>query len=373
MFKIRLLSLILASIFSITSTYGQENLIEEERFVEDVSMSERAKLNYLEFKRERKSNLEVESRSHTRYRNEEDKERFQQQFRIKFKYNIENSSWEILGLIRTGESFNSSHDTFYDFEDEENPLDYDPEINLTHFYLRNKSLANGKIGLEFGGIPTEKGIKRVTALDSGGFVDGARLKFNTKYGEVTVVGGYLGGDDTPNIFDRDRDLNYFELQVSKSFLDKLGAEKIEIEGRYINYEDENYYAQAIRARYKAFSNRVITIVQESIFDQDQNFKHGIGLEADLFNLINGIDPHPLGVKIAIRHQYMSEGMGDYGHLTSGFYDVDDHSLVLELKKRFEVGDSEFTYIEAGYRGRVGAFGNDNEYRHELFISISHKF
>lgn len=352
---------------------AQEHLIEEESFVEEVSLSERARENYHRFKKKRLENLEVETRAHTRYRNEEDKERFQQQFRIKFKYNIENSSWEILGLIRTGESFNSGHDTFYDYDDEENPLDYDPVFNLSHFYLRNRQLADGKLELEFGGIPTDKGIKRVTALDSGGYIDGARLKYKTKYGDVTIAGGYMGGDDSPNIFDRERDLNYFEIQVSKEFLDKLGAEKIEVEGRYINYEDENYYAQAIRAQFKAFSDRVITIVQESIFDQDQNFKHGIGLEADLFNLIKGIDPHPLGVKIAIRHQYMSEGMGDYGHLTSGFYDVDDHSLVLELKKRFEVGDSEFTYIEAGYRGRVGAFGNDDEYRHEFFISISHKF
>lgn len=337
----------------------------------DVISIEKAKENYRKNSDKRKSRWSVDTTSKTRYRYEEDKERMQQYFRLRFRYNVENSDWEIIGIVRTGSGFNSSYDTFYDFEAEEDALDYDPNFNLSHFYLKNSKLNDGKLSLELGSIPTDKGIQKVTALDSGGFIEGARVKVKTKLGVVTVAGGYLGGEDDPHIFDReDREFNYFEVRLRKEFLDKLGAEKIEVDLGAIHYGDRNYFSQVVKARYNAFSNRVLTLVQEGLFDDEGGHKVAIGVEFDLMNLITGVEPNKNGIKLGLRYQNMSDDAGDFASLGSGFYAIEGNTLIVEAKKRIPLGNDGRTNMEIGYRGRDSLDG-DEEFRHEVFISISH--
>lgn len=314
--------------------------------------------------------VSIDSSLKTRYRYEEDKEVLQQSYSLRFRYNIKNSNWEVIGIVRSGSSFNSNYDTFYDFEADEDALNYDPNFNLSHFYLKNTQIKGGKVQLEFGAIPTDKGIQKVTALDSGGFIDGARVKVKTKLGIVTVAGGYLGGEDSPSVFERDREFNYLEVRLSKDFLDQLGAEKISIDFGAIRFEDKNYFSQIVKARYQAFSDRVLTLVQEGLVDNKGGHKFAVGLEFDLLNLITGVEPNPNGIKLGIRYQNMSDDLGEFGHLTSGFYEVEGNSLIIEAKKRIPIGKGENTFMEIGYRGRE-SLDEDEEFRHEIFISVTH--
>ena len=187
---------------------------------------------------------------------------------------------------------------------------------------------------------------------------------------MTVAGGYLGGEDDPNIFDReDREFNYFEVRLRKEFLDKLGAEKLEVDLGAIHYGDKNYFSQVVKARYNAFSNRVLTLVQEGLFDEDGGHKVALGVEFDLMNLISGVEPSKNGIKLGLRYQHMSDDAGDFAYLGSGFYAIEGNTLIIEAKKRIPLGNEGRTKMEIGYRGRDNLDGDD-EFRHEVFISIS---
>ena len=181
------------------------------------------------------------------------------------------------------------------------------------------------------------------------------------------------GEEQPQIFNREnRELNYFEVRLHKDFLDKLGSEKFEVDLGAIHYKQENYFSQVVKARYHAFSSRIITLIQEGLYSNEGMQKAAVGFEFDLLNILAGVRPNKEGIRLGLRYQYMSDDSGELAYLGSGFYSIEGNTLILEAKKRIPLGKGGRTSMELGYRGRESLDG-DQDFRHEVYISVSHSW
>lgn len=308
--------------------------------------------------------LDVLLESDTRVRFNGDEEDVGQMFKLRFAYDIGEGDWVILGTARTGESFNNAHDSVYDIEENDFSA---PNVNLTHLYARGYDVGLEGSIIEVGSMPTQSGIAEATALSPEGYIDGVRYKVRTALGDVTVVGGSLPEGADPNIFTRERELNYFEVRFNRHFLDVLAAEELEIQAGVQVQGDDVYFQEAIRATYQVYGGRVLDLIQEGLVMDNGEFKVSAGVDFDLINLITGWDTNPIGIRVNLKHTYQSDSMGALGSSMGDYwYDSPGHSTSLELYKDFEL--KENVYLDIGARQRWGDFEST-----EVFFRLSISF
>lgn len=309
--------------------------------------------------------LDVLFESDTRVRFKGDEKDVAQMFKMRFAYDIKDGNWVILGTVRTGESFNSAHDSVYDLEESDFNA---PNVSMTHLYARGYDVALSGDVLEFGSMPTKQGIAETTALSPEGYIDGVRYKVRTALGDLQVVGGSLpedGGD--PNMFTRDRELNYFEVRFNRHFLDVLAAEELEVQAGVQVQGDDVYLQEAIKATYQIYGGRILDLIQEGLVQDNGEFKASVGVDFDLINMITGWDTNPIGLRVNLKHTYQSENMGALGSgLGDYWYDSPGHSTSLEVYKDFQL--KENMYIDVGARQRWG-----DQDASEVFIRLSISF
>lgn len=308
--------------------------------------------------------LDVLLESDTRVRFKGDDEDVAQMFKMRFAYDLKEGQWVILGTVRTGESFNMAHDSVYDL----NENDFSsPNVNMTHLYLRGYDVALSGDVLEVGSVPTSQGIAEATALSPEGYIDGVRYKVRTALGDLQVVGGSLVNDADPNMFDRERELNYIEVRFNRHFLDVLAAEELEVQAGIQVQDDDVYFSQAVRATYQIYGGRILDLIQEGMVMDNGEFKASVGVDFDLINLITGWDTNPIGLRVNLKHTYQSDEMGSLGSSMGDYwYDSPGHSTSLELYKDFQIREN--MYIDVGARQRWG-----DQDATEVFVRLSISF
>lgn len=117
---------------------------------------------------------------------------------------------EIVGLASSGQSFNNDWNTI---QSSNNSNDH---VNLAfrNLYLRK---VMGNTTVEAGALNPEPGVGSA-GLAPSGWVDGVRVKVNTKVGDFKVVAGSLGDFKQPDAFQRKFQGNFIEIAFYRKLL-----------------------------------------------------------------------------------------------------------------------------------------------------------
>jgi hypothetical protein len=220
-------------------------------------------------------------------------------------------------LGSSGSRFQSRWSTATDFEP---PRERDfMEIFVRQLYLQYDK-DNWRV--QMGVIPPVKNLASSTGLEASGWLDGIRLTNEVVDGFVVeLVAGGLNNLDEPNAFTRPRELNYAEIELTKQFSDRFGAE---ISAEIV---DKNAYSK-LEFSYK-HGNKSPRFVSELLLNaSDETVSFGLSAQQDLNTLFSGRSNS--GVNVFILYSYVDEAIGLRGTLADDFYAF-GHALKVELE------------------------------------------
>lgn len=179
--------------------------------------------------------------------------------------------FDLVGLVMSG-PYGKRYSTAIDFNHpEKNTLN--PQLAFHNLYIQKSLQLNPQMSAtgQFGVLGTDQKIGTktfvgpTTAIGTNAWVDGARVRLNTRLGVMSVTGGSIYDITETNFVKRDRKLNYFEVQVSKTVLDKVA---LELSGGAM--EHDGFLRGASEEKVKLFSEHVVTLVQEALWNVNKN-------------------------------------------------------------------------------------------------------
>jgi hypothetical protein len=218
--------------------------------------------------------------------------------------------YQLLSFLGTGNSFAPNWHTFHDYR---NNVTEFPAKNLRVRQLSLRKNIKNKSYIEVGSMAPWQGIMEYTAMNKKGWVDGARMHINTKYGEVTISGGSIQNTDNPNVFNRKRELNYIDIHLSKEVYENL---KFEIGLDKLN--EQTYTRSALQYELPLASERIIRFLVEEMNNIDSKaFRYNVNTEfqAPIRRLFNK----------EMKNTSISLG-ANYGYISPQFSCLDNFSL-----------------------------------------------
>lgn len=215
--------------------------------------------------------LDIDFSLDQRYSKDDNRERLQSRVRIGFIFGA--GGVEIVGLATTGETFESEWATYYN----SNGSKGGSNLAFRNLYIRK---ANEKYSIEAGALSPEP-IIGAAGSNPNGWVDGVRVKVNTKVGEFKVVAGSLGSFDQPNMFQRNFDLNFMEIEVTKEFFDKLMTTTA-VE----RYNGDFYLRESVELDLDILGENLIKVFGSALVDFERNAAtYEIGAEFDVLKTL----------------------------------------------------------------------------------------
>ncbi len=179
--------------------------------------------------------------------------------------------FDLVGLVLSG-PYGKRYSTAIDFNHpEKNTLN--PHLAFHNLYLQKSFQLNQQTSAtgQFGVLGTDQKIgtktfvSPTTAIGTNSWIDGARVRLNTRLGVMSLTGGSIYDITETNFVKRDRKLNYFEVQISKTVIDKVA---FELSGGAMDYE--TFFRAASEEKVKLFSEHIVTLVQECLWNMDKN-------------------------------------------------------------------------------------------------------
>ncbi len=219
-------------------------------------------------------------------------------------------------FVSSGSRFQSRWSTATDFEP---PREREfMEIFVRQLYLQYDY---EQWRLQMGVIPPIKNAASSTGLEASGWLDGVRVTNEVVDGFVVeVVAGGLNDLDEPNAFTRPRKLNYAEIELTRQFNDRIGAElSAEVVGR-------DAYSKA-EFSFRKSETRPRFVAEALLNASDKTVSFGLSAQQDLNALISGRTNS--GVNVFLLYSYVDEKIGLRGTLADDFYAF-GHAFKIEL-------------------------------------------
>ncbi len=209
--------------------------------------------------------------------------------------------FEIVSLIATGRDYGGLVEDFYSFTTD--TFAYHPHINLRQLYLEKKFGEN--VVAQIGALDPGEGIGNLTGFNPIGWVDGGRIKIQTNLGAIAVTLGSVNDLLTPDAFNRDRDLNYFEIKVSEDFFDNL----VKAEIGYEKWREHDFIKSAIKYDLKLATSKILELMAEALVDvHSGSIITSAGVTSDLLYLLTGDFQNRL--KVTLAYTYVSGELVD---------------------------------------------------------------
>lgn len=220
-------------------------------------------------------------------------------------------------LGSSGSRFQSRWSTATDFEP---PRERDyMSIYVRQLYLQYDH-ADWRI--QMGVIPPIKNAASSTGLEASGWLDGIRLTNELSDGFVVeVVAGGLNNLDEPNAFTRPRELNYAEIELTKQFDDRFGAE---LSAEVV---DRDAYSK-VEFSYKPTEKWPRMVSEVLINASNKTVSFGLSAQQDLNDWIDGRTNS--GVNVFLLYSYIDEKIGLRGTLADDFYAF-GHAFKVEIE------------------------------------------
>lgn len=191
---------------------------------------------------------------------------------------------EIVGLATTGSSFNNDWASVLT-----NGTPDKVELAFRNIYLRKTV---GKFSVEAGALPPVNTVG-AAGLAPSGWVDGIRVKANTKIGDFKVTAGSLGSFKEPNAFNRKFDANFIELEVDHTLFEKMFTQTA-----LESFNGNMYVREDVKIDIKILGNKLFKLFADALYDFERNaMNYEIGTDFDLLkNIVDKFD-NRLGLKI----------------------------------------------------------------------------
>lgn len=289
-------------------------------------------------------NIIIDSRGNTL--TEADIQKLQGRIRIGFVVDMYGVV-EIVGLASSGQSFNNDWTTI---SSSNNSNDH---VNLAfrNIYLRK---VMGRTTVEAGALNPEPGVG-AAGLAPSGWVDGVRVKVNTKIGDFKVVAGSLGDFKQPDAFQRKFHGNFFEVEMDhKIFENLLSQTAVE------HYNGDLYLRQKLTLDLKILGDKVIKVFGDALYDVErQAYNYEVGAELDVLKTIFNKYEHRLDMKVY--YSNLDSRIPDRNQMTSAYYTYGPRYTVQIGGKIDKAGN-----INWFTRAAIGSNGNN---RYDAGISI----
>lgn len=176
--------------------------------------------------------------------------------------------------------------------------------------------------IQAGVIPPVKNLASSTGLEASGWLDGVRLTNEFMDGFVVeLVAGGLNNLDEPNAFTRPRKLNYAEMELTKQFDEKFGAE---ISAEVV---DKDVYSK-MELSYKPSEKWPKFVAEALINATSETASFGLSAQQDLNKLMDGRTNS--GVNVFLLYSYVDEKIGLRGTLADDFYAF-GHAFKIEIE------------------------------------------
>lgn len=249
------------------------------------------------------------------YQPDQNKERLQERIRMGFVIDHD-GMFQIIGLVSTGKDFGSDWANLKDFRNEENGLQT-PKLFFRHLYAQ---IARENVRVQVGTLPSIKKNASAFGLDSSGWVDGIRVeRYFKNDGVIEIVAGSIGDTDNPNIVTRDREFDFFEIEISRKVFNRVFGEI-----KYEHFKNRDFIQGTLRYDLPIIADKLISFSTEYMQDiKDSNANaYSLGAEFDLLDLLFGTSQGRL--KVATNFVYIDSSMGDRGRLKDSFYIYSGH-------------------------------------------------
>jgi hypothetical protein len=282
---------------------------------------------------------------------------------LRFGLALEHDGWSIVALAMTGEDFSDRWMVNHQF-------DGDGEEDLALFLKQlfiQRSFDNGLL-VQLGVLPTTLHHSNPLTLEGNGWVEALRLSYQPDFlpgarAEVTV--GSLTDIDTPDLFRRDRSLNFAEVLVSHEVLESLW-----VQAGFEHSFGDSIITASVEHNIRVFENKVLELVASAMYNVDRQ-EVAWAAEASMDWPIEAIQRD---LSTTLSYLRVREEFGQRGDLADdGFFD--GHSVVLRTSlpvvdpliwdNRFVVSrderpDSQVNFrVETGFRIRFG-YSRDEE-------------
>ncbi len=220
-------------------------------------------------------------------------------------------------LGSSGSRFQSRWSTATDFEP---PRERDfMSIYVRQLYLQYD---HESWRIQMGVIPPIKNAASSTGLEASGWLDGIRLTNELSDGFVVeIVAGGLNNLDEPNAFTRPRELNYAEIELTKQFDDRFGAE---LSAEIV---DRDAYSK-VEFSYKPTENWPKFVSEVLLNASNKTVSFGLSAQQDLNKWIDGRTNS--GVNVFLLYSYIDEKIGLRGTLADDFYAF-GHAFKIEVE------------------------------------------
>jgi hypothetical protein len=254
---------------------------------------------------------------------------------------------EIVGLVGTGGAYNGEWITVAPGESATAST-----LAFRNLYLRKVFGTKTKVTLEAGALNGGT-VVGAGGLVSSGWVDGIRVKVNTKIGDIKVVAGSLGDFKTSNSFDRKFDGNFLEIEISKKMFDQLT-----VQAAYENHNDEDFARAEAQYDLKILGDKVIKLFGKALYSFDQDVaNYDVGVELDVLKTITSKFDKRLEMKVY--RSYLSEELTDRSSsMVSLFYTYGPRTT---FQLGGEIIKGKLTWVARS------SFGDNGTYRHDIGV------
>jgi hypothetical protein len=201
--------------------------------------------------------------------------RVQDRVRIGFTFDA-NGYFQLVGLLESGPGYGNDWTNIYDFKADENK--FNPNLFFRRLYL--KKMFGQKTEMRLGAL---EGIESTGAggLASSGWVDGIQLMHNRGGFNYNIRVGSLSDVANPNVFSREHQLNFIEVEMSKKFL-----KKIMVKAGYEHFQD-HFVRLGVDFDSKILAREVITFVGHVLYDvNNQGLNFDFGVKGDVLKAFN---------------------------------------------------------------------------------------
>jgi hypothetical protein len=230
--------------------------------------------------------------------------RLQGRIRLGFTIDV-NGVVEIIGLASTGSSYNREWSTV---ASSNNSVDR-TTLAFRNIYMRK---VIGETTLEAGALRTDPSESSLT-LAASGWIDGMRVKVNSKIGEFKVVAGSLGDFNQTNAFERKFKGNFVEIEMDHKIFENLLSQTF-----YDNYNGDSYVRERLKLDLKLIGEKVIKVFSDTLYDIDRRaFNYELGAEFDVLKTIINKYDHRLDLRVY--YSDISSRIPDSNLMISGFY------------------------------------------------------
>jgi hypothetical protein len=235
----------------------------------------------------------------------DDSSRLQGAVRIGFV--LDALGWvDLIGHVSTGASFASRWATLHDFNGGD-PSEF--PLHFRRLYLQRDL---GPARIQVGALPSIKGVASSTGIDADGWIDGARLELRGPGTDVEFVGGALRDLERPNMFNRDRTPNYYELEITQQVLPWLLVE-LSVE----RLSTHHFGRAELRLDLASMVGGPLDLGIEGLGDVERRVGMA-GITAGTDALI-WLDPGWAGrLKVKVYGTYIDDHIGDRGALSDDF-------------------------------------------------------